>query len=433
MIQNLRVVFSHQDIIILTGIFVIILFLIFPINKYKSVIAHRIIASCCLWWILLVFIYPPQGFNYNIYTYNASLTINGQKSFDREDVQINSEAKESFKDPKYLDYTGAQHLLYVLLESIDLYQNNSNLSAYGFRFWIIINITIIFLLIFHLNNSFQDEIDAYKIWPIIFISFCPIIPFYIVISQWEDKLSFLLLPLLLLFLIQHKKYKTTSFILGFIIAFNGLVIFFLPIYLIFLFREIKKDFWLNFGLILAGIIITMIPFFPDSLSAWTNRINRVDTNKPFWYSFYSFLPEGFYSPLLNNLLIIIVSLTTIFLYGLKKINLIDSLIISISIVILLSPFNVISRVIPLILLITILSPNMDRYNWLSLGLILYLFLSFDNGYITPDVNNGNTILFYIPILYSFAIYLYKRIRFNHTIILNINEESDDLKPKVIKN
>lgn len=421
MIQNLRFVFSHQDIVILTGIFFVILFVIFPIKKYYTPIAYRIIAACCLWWILIVFIYPPKGYNYKIYSYNASLTLNGQKAFDREKVNLNVKDEISYyHDAKYLDYTGAQHLLYVLMESLNLSRINPNLSGLGYQLWTVINFSIILLLIFYLNNSFQDETEAPKIWPIIFITFCPLIPFYIFMSSWEDKLIFLLIPLLSLVLIQRKKYKVTSFFLGFIAAFNGLTIFFLPIYLIFLFNEIKKDFWINIGIILTGIVIAMIPSFPESLSGWTNRIIRVNTSEPFWYSFYSFLPKGFYTPLLNKLLMMLVSLATIILFALKKINLVDSLIISISIVILFSPFNVIPRVIPIILFITILTPNINKYNWLTLALFLYVFLLFDNGYITPIVNTENTILFYIPILYAFALYLYKRIRFGNNIIWEIS-------------
>ncbi|MFW9930555.1 MAG: hypothetical protein ACFFD1_14290, partial [Candidatus Thorarchaeota archaeon] len=226
---------------------------------------------------------------------------------------------------------------------------------------------------------------------------------------WEDKLIFLLIPLLLLFLIKTKKYKTTSFLIGFTIAYNGLTIFFLPIYLIFLFTEIKTNFLPNIGLIFLGITVGLIPFFPESLSAWGNRLIRVDSSKPFWYSFYYFLPKGLYSPSLNKILILTISLITIFLFWLKKINLIDSLILSISTVIIFSPYNVISRVIPLILLITILSPNMNRLNWISLSLILFVFPLINNGYSTPVINAGSIILFYIPLLYSIFTYLYKRI------------------------
>ena len=408
MIQNLRFIFSHQDIVIFTGIFFIILFLIFPVKKYRLETANRIIAACCLWWILLVFIYPPKGFNYEIYSYNASLTLNGEKAFGRDATQTNDNKEISFKDPKFLDYTGAQHLLYVLLESINLSGINPKLSGLGFQLWTIINVSIIFLLIFYLNKSPGDEVDHNKIWPIIILSFCPVIPLYIIISSWEDKFIFLLLPLLLLFLIQSKRYKASSLLLGFIIAFNGLVIFFFPIYLIFLFREVKEKIWLNLGLILTGIIITMIPFLPESLIAWANRFNKVSIYKPFWLSFYSFLSEGTYSILLNNILLFVTGFAMILLYLFKKINLIDSLIISVSIVIIMSPFNGVARIIPLIMLYSILSPNMNRYNWLTLSILLFVFFLFDTGYLAPIVNTLNTILFYIPLLYSISIYLYKR-------------------------
>ncbi|MCZ2222561.1 MAG: hypothetical protein LC122_02910 [Chitinophagales bacterium] len=206
--------------------------------------------------------------------------------------------------------------------------------------------------------------------------------------------------------------------MGFIIAFNGLTIFFLPIYIIFLFREVKKDFLLNFIIIFIGIIVTMIPFFPESLSAWANRYTRTNVSKPFWFSFYLFLQEGYYSPLVNNILITVTSLTIILLFLIRKINLIDSLIFAISIVILFSPYNGVARVIPLILLITILSPNISRFNWFSLGLVLYIYLLLDNGYTIPVITVGNTVLFYIPILYVFVIYFYKRTKYNHSILLS---------------
>lgn len=206
--------------------------------------------------------------------------------------------------------------------------------------------------------------------------------------------------------------------MGFIIAFNGLTIFFLPIYIIFLFREVKKDFLLNFIIIFIGIIVTMIPFFPESLSAWANRYTRTNVSKPFWFSFYLFLQEGYYSPLVNNILITVTSLTIILLFLIRKINLIDSLIFAISIVILFSPYNGVARVIPLILLITILSPNINRFNWFSLGLVLYIYLLLDNGYTIPVITVGNTVLFYIPILYVFVIYFYKRTKYNHSILLS---------------
>ena len=418
MIQNLRVVFSHQDIIILTGLFIIVVYLIFPIQKYNKTIAHRIVAACCLWWIVLVFIYPPKGFNYNIYRYNASLTISGHKAFGRENSnQYSREEAAGYKDAEYLDYTGAQHFAYVLMEELNLSRINPKLSGFGFQLWTIFNIAAIILLIPYLKGFSNEYIEPHKIWPVIFISFLPIIPFYTVIAPWEDKLIFLLIPLLLLFLIKRKKYKIASFIIGLLISYNGATVFFLPIYLIYLFQENKKNIWQNILLICAGVIIALIPYFPESLNGWTNRMIRMDITKPFWYSFYSLLPSGIYSPLLNNIIIIVISLLTMVLFYYKKINIIDALIISISIVIMFSPYNGVSRVIPLILLLAIMTPNMKRINWILLGIFLFIFLTFDNGYITPVVNTENTILFYIPVLFSFGLYIYKRLKYDNINVL----------------
>jgi len=395
--------------------------LIFPIKKYDKLLVNRIIAACCLWWILLVFIYPPKGYNYKIYSYNAHLTLTGQKAFDRENVNSSFNQENSyFHDAKYLDYTGAQHLLYVLIEYLNLSHLNSKLYGFGFQIWTIINFSTILLLIFYLNNSLSQEMNAPMVFSIIMITFFPVFPFYMIISSWQDKLIFLLIPLLLLFLIQSKKIKLTSFSIGFTAAFNGLTIFFIPLYLIFLFREVKKDFWLNVMLIFAGIFVALVPFFPESISGWKYRLIRLNSDKPFWFSFYSLFNNSFYSPILNKLIMVFVCLVTILLYKIKKINLVDSLIISISIIIMISPFNDVARVIPIILLVTLLTPNISNYNWLTLILLLFLFFSFDTGYITPIVNNDNTILFYSPVLYSYILYFYKRLKYSNNYILKLN-------------
>ncbi len=418
MIQNLRFVYSHPDLIILTGLFCIIIYLIFPIQKFNRTIAFRIIAACCLWWILLVFIYPPHGFNYSIYKYNASLTISGHKTFGRRNNQVGDINNAEYKDAKYLDYTAAQHLAYVMMEELNLSNLNPKLSGLGFQLWTIFNISTIILLIVFLYDYSNEDIPSEKLWPIIFISFFPVIPFYNIVSSWEDKLIFLLIPLLLLYLIKIKKYKIASFSIGVFIGYNGATVFFLPIYLIFLFQATQEKFWQNILFSLLGISLALIPYFPESLFGWANRIHRTDITKPFWYSIYLLLPSGTYSPVINTLAVMVSSsLAAVFFYF-KKINLIDALIISISVVIIISPYNGVSRVIPVILLVSILTPNMNKMNWLFLGLFLFIFFTVDSGYITPVVNIKNTVLFYVPILYSFMVYVYKRLKSdNYSIII----------------
>ncbi len=408
MIQNLRIVFSHPDIVILTGIFFIIVFFIFPFKKYDYEITQRIILACCIWWMFIVFIYPPKGFNYKIYTYNASLTLNGQQAFGRTPSVPEGKYGVSPLNSRYLDYTGAQHLLYVVLEAINLSYLNQNLSGFGFQLWILLNAVTIILLINYMGDSNDESFNVHKICAIIIFTFCPVNLFYIIISSWEDKLIFLLLPLLLFFLIERKKYKLASLLIGITVSFNGLLILFIPIYLIFLFRKANSELWINLGLIISGAALAFIPFFPESFKGWINRVNRTDLSVPFWYSIYSFLPAGSYSPLINKLIIIFASLITYILYFSKRINLIDSLIISVFIIIILNPYNAISRVIPLILLLAYFTPDMKKYNWLILAASLFLYFLIDNGYMTPTVNTANIAVFYIPLLYSVLTYIYKR-------------------------
>ena len=80
---------------------------------------------------------------------------------------------------------------------------------------------------------------------------------------------------------------------------------------------------------------------------------------------------------------------------------------------MISPYNAVPRVIPIILLLAITTPDMNKINWLFLGLFLFIFFTFDNGYITPVVNTENTMLFYVPLLYSLVLYIYKRAKYSN--------------------
>lgn len=408
MIQNLAIVFSRYDMAVFTAIFIVVLLVIATVDTYRKSAVLGIVIAGFVWWIVLVMMYPPHGPNYNIYSYNAFQTLHGKNMYDQRSVRT-TEAR--FTDPKYLDYTGAQHLLYVCMEFIRIGTIDRNLSAFGYRLWMLINISGILLLIPYLYASRGKTIEPNAARALLFISFCPVIPFYLLIAQWQDKFGFLLLPLLVYYLLQRKRFRTTSFLLGVIAALNGLTVFFIPAYVLYLFKvynERRTKILIDLGSMAAGFVITMIPYFPESMAGWSHRFVRTNSDTPFWFSFYSFLPSGMYSHLVNDGLMLAGCSAVTVLYGLKKIYLTDALIASVSLVVLLSPYNVIARVVPLIIFIAVLTPEMKKYDWIVLSVIMYVFVLFDNGQTVPVIDSGNTLLFYIPVAYITAIYIYKR-------------------------
>ena len=196
--------------------------------------------------------------------------------------------------------------------------------------------------------------------------------------------------------------------LGVFAAFNGILLFFIPVYLIYLRRNVKEGFFKNLVLIFIGVVAALMPFFPESFSGWLNRFNRTNMQGTMWYSIYSFFPGRWYSPFLNKFLILLAASFLILFYYLKKLNLKDSILIAVGIVILLSPYNAIARVLPYLILVSVFTPQMKNINWILMVIFLFTYFLIDNGFSPPVINMQNLILFHVPILLVIFTYIFKR-------------------------
>ena len=243
------------------------------------------------------------------------------------------------------------------------------------------------------------------------LTFHPVFSAYWIVYNWQDKVIFILIPVLVIYLIEKKEYSKASFIVGLSIAWNGILIFFVPAILIYFYRVDRKNFIKNINFFLIGFILATIPFFPASLSNWKNRVFRMDNYVPFWYSIYKLFPYEVYSPQFNKLITILLAVLFNLLYYFKRICIADMAIASICIVIMLGSFNYIARYIPVLFIIIYLTPQITKYDWLIFSFVLGLLFLININTQSNQTTSLQTLLFHIPFIYVIILYIKRRIKY----------------------
>lgn len=387
-------------------------FIVLVVREINKKYGNWFIFLCLIWWIFLSFVFFPKGQNFKIYRYNAEQTLYNFEAFGRPENKESGEYGKSYKHPSYLDYSGAQHLIYVTLASINLSNISPKLESAGFQLWNVLLFILSILFIAKLKKT-NEEDNTNSILSICFLAFNPVFAQFWLISSWEDKIIFLAIPLVLLYLIQQKRLLLSSFFTGTVVTFNSLLVFFVPVLYAYLLKEKVQKKHFHIVLFFSGVALTLIPFFPESLYGWMNRSERMNIKTPFWYSVYSLLPAGIYSPILNYLIIICAVTATLFFFWKEKIDLNDAMILSILILIFLGPFNNVARTIPIIMLIIILTPHKNKLYWAITFIILSIYFSFGWIFSFSNIQYFDLILFHFPIVFIIVLYILKR---NHKIL-----------------
>ena len=148
------------------------------------------ISAVVLWGILLI-AFPPHGSDNAIYTHNAELTLSGQPAFGRAWQVGDGDYGVSPNHPAYLDYTGLQHAVYVVLTALP--------GGYAIYTLLLLIVTLWLLARFSQRAAF-------------IAAFLPPLMYFVVIVSWEDKLPFLVLPLLVLWLLREPKSQHSSLV-----------------------------------------------------------------------------------------------------------------------------------------------------------------------------------------------------------------------------
>jgi len=149
------------------------------------------------------------------------------------------------------------------------------------------------------------------------------------------------------------------------------------------------------------------------LIGWQNRFERQNISKPFWYSIFLLFPANWQSPFIYKIIMIVIITFSYLFFFLNKINLRDMIIISVSVVIVFSIYNVSSRMLPVILLIALLTPSVTKRYWLLLSIYLFTYANFYAYYAVHKPKEFGVIevfIFHIPFLFVLIYYFFARKR-----------------------
>lgn len=223
-------------------------------------------------WAVILLAYPPSGFDLAIYRYNAQQTLEGLPSYGREAHDF--VYGQDFQSPRYQDYTGLQHLVYTLVEQA---------AAWRLYHW---GITAALLLIAtQLANS---SVVLLALHPAVFV--------LLYLDYFSDKALILVTILAVWLLWERRYYRVFGLVLGLACAWHGILLFFVPAALILLLHQGR---WRISGWIAVGLVIGLLPFFPDALHGWLYRAARSAWDTPIWWSLWRAVP-ALYAPFVDK-------------------------------------------------------------------------------------------------------------------------------------
>jgi hypothetical protein len=338
---------------------------------------RRYLLLTIILWGVLFLAYPPSGFDLAIYQHNALLTLAGQPAFGRPIT----DAMMLPSHPAYLDYTGAQHLVYTLLA-----------AANGFALYALALVGLAFVLLWKHSKEAA-----------LILVFSPAFLAVFGAGAWTDKLIFIVIPLMAL-LLKSRPVVLAAFV-GVVIGFNGLLLYFAPVALILAWRAKQLiPAALAMG---AGFVLLILPFFPDSLSGWQYRAGRMALDEPFWWSFWRLLPDGWYAPILDRLLGVGMAGVAAMAYWRRWITLETALLIAVSCVALTGVYNSETRVLPIALLIMALA-RARRAEWLVFAALTSVYLVL-TSVANANITAGQVTAFWMPVCFAGVVFVRRRL------------------------
>ena len=368
-----------------------------------------LVAISSLWWLGLVLEYPPHGFNFDIYRHNARLTLAGLPEFGRAPSPEDGSYGTSPRHPRYLDYTGAQHLVYVALSRIDASPLRFGVADVGFRLWSVLCVGLVVWIVGRWTAAMAGGHAGSAIWPAALVTFHPAFGLFMVVLSWEDKLSFLLLPLSVALLLSRGRPGPAAFATGVTIGLNGLLIPFVPVLLIWEARQGWRALCRGAGMLAAGTGLTLLPFFPGALSGWHHRAERMAASQPGWFSIFGLLPAHTYTPTVYAGTFCLAVVVLVAAFWVKRISILDALVAGVGMVLVLAPYSSPQGILPFVALVGILSPGMRLRDWLALAAMLLVYLFLAEPLDPRTIQPVHIAVFHLPVLWSLGVYVSKRV------------------------
>lgn len=285
-----------------------------------------------------------------------------------------------FQAPEYLDYTGAQAALYAGMEWLSQHLGEQS----GYVLWTALSLMVCAFVLIRRN----------QLAALIVLAAHPVVRHLWFEAAWEDKASFVAMPLLVSWLISERHLRSAAFAVGAIACLNGLTAPFVPAFCVHLWRERRTD---CFAWLAVGAAVFMLPFFPSSLSGWNNRVARMNEASPFWYSVFRLLPQGWYIPALYKGCVAVGTVMATAAYAARRVSLDVVLAAACCLVMCFSVFSVAERSLPVILVIGMLA-RIDWRGWLAVSLALLAYYRAHLDIPQEAITRADVLLFHVPLL-----------------------------------
>ncbi|MEI8138435.1 MAG: hypothetical protein WCI03_01055 [bacterium] len=313
-----------------------------------------------------------SGFNLNIYNYFASFYYHGQNPYNVPDV-VTKDINETFRATVYLDYTGFQQAIYNLCFAV---QWSIWWKLNGFLLYSLGLITATMLSLYTLQRRALISTNEY-VWVSVLI-FAPYTWYVLFIRSFEDKIIFMLLPPFIL-LARAMSCRFVAWSLGVLTGLVGVPGIILPVLVIDALQSGGEKSSNNFRRAIVvisffgfGLMLAMIPYFPDALIGWTRRA-ALENGVPRWFSVWQLI-GGAYSPGLNKLIIGGLSLWVYVLSWRRKLSFAAAVVVLLSFPFFFSISMESHRLVPVLVMLPLAFETARVRGWYSAGCFCFLLL-----------------------------------------------------------
>lgn len=355
-----------------------------------------------------------HGFNYSAYNYFSGLYWQGENPYQAPNVTV-TEA-ESFRRPSYLDYTGAQLLVYNVCTYVSIH-----FGVDGFVLYSLFLLLLALILAYRLAVMEVLNWQEYLLFLALILS--PYLWHVLLFFSYEDKVLYILLPLAVLYT-HSKSVKATGWLIGLATGLIGIAVALYPLLGLSILCDTAQAQSARYktlitvtGCLLVGCATTLVPFFPDSMLGWQRRA-ILESSAPFWFSFWTLI-DPLYVSGLNKIFIVLACLVVYWLFAVGRLEFKAAIILVLSSFFTFSVTMGPQRIMPFVVMLAIAFrhplPRMV-YCGVAFTLIgIFWFLDKSNGFFQTypaslAIAQGKSLLLLSPILLGYSLVSWDNIK-----------------------
>jgi len=314
-----------------------------------------------------------DGFNFKIYRYFSGLYWKGENPYRPPAVTIH-DVNESYRASRYLDYSGAQLVIYNAAIFLTDHYGVQGLVLYS-----LLMLFIALILAYRLSALQVLSMQEYVLLMILLLS--PYLWYRLFFYSYEDKAFYILLPLALLYA-RAKSHNAAGLLLGVASGLSGIAAALYPLLALSILLDPAQPPAIRYralltatALALVGAVLALLPFFPDSLLGWSRRAS-LEGGSPAWYSFLHLL-NGAYVPGLNGVFILAGCLLVYALFAVGQLEFKTAIILVMSFFFMFSVQMGAQRIVPFVVVLVIaFRHRLPRLTYFAISFVLLLVFLF---------------------------------------------------------